>query len=103
MKKMEKTMPYRMEEGAMERVLTRAHAAVHKAKCEEAHSNRMRMIWGWATAASVALVMLVAGLYGGGESTPYEELLAQMELAPNDVLYDMSVEFVEYESDITLL
>ena len=103
MEKMEKTMPYRIEKGAMERVLTRAHVAVQKAKREEVQSNRMRLIWGWTAAASVALAMLVVGLYGGGEQTPYEELLSQMELASSARLYDMSVEFVEYESDINLL
>lgn len=95
-------MPYRLSEGELEQALGRARHAV-----AEIHNSESRMrrpiVWRWAVAASLVIAAAVGWAVVAEQSVTCDEFIAQMREIPQDMLYDMSVDIVEYESDITLL
>ena len=93
-----KQMPYRIEEGAVEQAKYRAKMAVREvAHPTEQTSHRVQ--WRWASAIAVAAVVAV-GVFGFvqfGDSilhkpTPMEALIAEMQSASDDIIYDMAVD-----------
>lgn len=93
-----KQMPYKIEEGAIERAKYRAKMAVR----EVAHPKEKaphRVQWRWASAVAVAAVVAV-GVFGFvqfGDNilhkpTPMEALIAEMQSASDDIIYDMAVD-----------
>ena len=99
-----KQMPYRVEEEAIERAKYRAKMAVREA----AHPTEQRphkVQWRWATA--VAVVAVVVGVVGlvtyydkfAKPLSPMEELIAQMENTPDEILGDLAVDAFYYGED----
>ncbi len=108
MKKM-KQMPYRVEEGAIERAKYRAKMAVREAAHPtERHTHRVQ--WRWASAVAVAAVVIVGviGLVKYHDDifkpvSPMEELIAEMKSASDDIIYDLTVDsgyYLEEENQL---
>lgn len=105
-----KQMPYRVEQGAIERAKYRAKMAVREA----AHpTNRLLggVQWRWASAVAVVAV-LVVGVIGfvkyyddyrqpKVEQSPMDALLAEMKNAPDEIIAEWTADVVYYEeSDV---
>ena len=91
-------MPYKIEEGAIERAKYRAKMAVREAAHPTERTSH-KVQWGWATVASVAVVAVVAvigfvKLHDNQmrELTPMESLVAQMQTLSDDILSDLAVD-----------
>ena len=93
-----KQMPYRIEEGAVEQAKYRAKMAVREiAHPKEEAPHRVQ--WRWASAVAVAAVVAV-GVFGFvqfGDNilhkpTPMEALIAEMQSASDDIIYEMAVD-----------
>lgn len=97
-----KSMPYKLEEGAMERMKIRANAAIAQ---QSAASVRHTGSFRWAISFAALLVIGVAmwSYFEVNKTTNYQTFMEQIAEAPVDVLYEISADFVEYEDDITLL
>ena len=107
-------MPYKMEEGTIERAKYRAKMAVREA----AHPETIRphkVHWRWASAtAAVAMVIVVAAVWftkldddatamKNSDLTPMESLVAQMHKASDEVLCDFAVDagyYLEEENQL---
>ena len=93
-----KQMPYKIEEGAIEQAKYRAKMAVRDAAHPTEHRSH-KVQWRWASAIAVAAVVVV-GVFGivkfgdklFDEPTPMEELIAEMQSASDDIVYDMTVD-----------
>lgn len=92
-----KQMPYKVEEGAIERAKYRAKMAVREA----AHPTERRshkVQWRWASAVAMVAVVVV-GVVGFAKyyndvhkQTPMEKLVAQMQGLSDDILCDLAVD-----------
>lgn len=84
-------MPYRLDEGALERAKMRSRAAVYAAS---QRSRIMRSVRWAAAIAGVACLAIIAfvGYEAKPEPTPMERLIAEMHEAPLDVIYDMTLD-----------
>ncbi len=104
MKKM-KQMPYKVEEGAIEQAKYRAKMAVREvAHPIEHHSHQAQ--WRWATAVAVVAVIVVGaiGLVKYHDNifkplSPMEELIAEMQSAPDEIISDWAVDTCYYLED----
>ena len=93
-----KQMPYKMEEGTIERAKYRAKMAVREAAHPISHhANKVQ--WRWASAVAMVAVVVVGviGFVKYVEASrkplsPMEELIAQMQTASDDIVYDLSVD-----------
>ena len=104
-----KKMPYKVEEGAIERAKYLAKMAVREAAYPtERHSHKVQ--WRWASAVAVAAVVVV-GIIGFAKHydeifkpiSPMEELIAEMQNASDEIIYDLSVDSGYYlEEDYQL-
>ena len=102
-------MPYKIEEGAIERAKYRAKMAVREVAHPTEHRSH-KVQWRWATVASVAVVAVVAvigfvKLHDGKmrELTPMESLVAQMNSVPDDILNEFAVDagyYLEEENQL---
>ncbi len=102
-------MPYRVEEGAIEHAKYLAKMAVREA----AHPTERlshKVQWRWASAVAVAAVIVV-GVIGFVKyyddifrpMSPMEELIAEMQSASDDIIYDLSVDcgyYLEEENQL---
>lgn len=102
-------MPYKVDDGAIERAKYRAKLAIREA----AHpaENRSRGVqWRWATAIAVAAVVTV-GVFAFvkvlddrlSAETPMEQLIAEMKTASDEIIYDLSVDsgyYLEEENQL---
>ena len=104
-----KKMPYRVAEGAIERAKYRAKMAVREAAHPTEQMPR-RVQWRWATAV-FAMAVVVIGVvsfvkyydYISKPLSPMEELIAEMQNASDDIIYDLSVDSGYYlEEDYQL-
>ena len=91
-------MPYKIEEGAIERAKYRAKMAVREAAHPTERTSH-KVQWRWATVASVAVVAVVAvvgfvTLHDNKmrELTPMESLVAQMHNVSDDILNEFAVD-----------
>ena len=93
-----KQMPFRTDDGAVERAKYRAKMAVREA-AHPTHSHRRKVQWRWASAIAVAAVVVV-GFFGVvkfndslfAKYTPMDRLVAEMQSASDDIIYDMTVD-----------
>ncbi len=104
-----KKMPYKVEEGAIERAKYLAKMAVREAAHPtERHPHKVQ--WRWASAMAVAAVVVV-GVIGFVKHyddifkpmSPMEELIAEMQNASDDIIYDLSVDsgyYLEEENQL---
>lgn len=102
-----KQMPYKVEEGAIERAKYRAKMAVREA-AHPVESRTPRLQWRWASAVAV-VALLVVGAIGFAKFiessrkplSPMEELIAAMQTAPDEVITEWTADVVYYgESDM---
>ena len=96
-----KSMPYYIGEGDMEMVKIRCSAAIIAA------TNRRRSrakITRWSISIA-ATVMLFVGVAIGvqGAQSEYDRFIDQLADLPESVLYEMSVDAVEYSEDVYIL
>ncbi len=104
-----KQMPYKMEEGAMERAKYRAKMAVREAAHPIEHTSH-KVQWRWASAVAVVAVVVV-GVLGFvkyydemfAPMSPMEELIAEMQSAPDEVIDDWAVDAGYYLEDVNSL
>lgn len=104
MKEMKK-MPYKVEEGAIERAKYRAKMAVREvAHPTEQPSHKVQ--WRWATAMA-AVAVVVIGVVGFVKYydillkplSPMEELIAEMQVAPDEVIDEWALDASYYIED----
>ena len=101
---MDKRMPYKIEEGAIEQAKYRAKMAVR----EVAHPTKVsthRVVWRWAVACGVALIVVGIGQFMRNDyslsrkQTPMERLLAEMQSASDDIIYDLAIDSDYYQDE----
>ena len=104
-----KQMPYKVKEGAIEQAKFRAKMAVREAAHPtEQHLHRVQ--WRWVTAMAVAAVVVV-GVIGfvkyydeiAKPLSPMEELFAEMQTAPDEVINDWAADTCYYLEDVNSL
>ena len=104
-----KQMPYRMEEGAMEHAKYRAKMAVREVAHPMQHTSH-KVQWRWASALAVVAVVVV-GVIGfvkyydeySKTLSPMEQLIAEMQSAPDEVIDDLAVDAGYYLEDVNSL
>ena len=100
-----KKMPYRLTEGAMEQAKYRAKMAVREA----AHPTEQRphkVQWRWAMAVA-AVAVVVIGVVGfvkyhdmhSKPLSPMEELIAELQVAPDEVVDEWALDASYYIED----
>ena len=98
-----KQMPYKIEEGAIERAKYRAKMAVREAAHPvERPSHKVHWRWASATAAVVTVVVVAVAWFVKPNNdaaalrqpalTPMESLVAQMHNVSDDILCDLAVD-----------
>ena len=104
-----KQMPYRMEEGAMDRAKYRAKMAVREAAHPVEHRSH-KVQWRWASAVAVVAVVVVGviGLVKYYDDlfkpmSPMEALIAEMQSAPDEIIDDWAVDAGYYLEDVNSL
>lgn len=96
-----KSMPYRITEGEMELVKVRSSAAI--ARAAAAKTKRRAVGWGVSLATAMGALLLFVTVGRFAQPANYDVFVEQLADVPIEVLYDMSVDAVEYEEDINLL
>ena len=96
-----KSMPYRIEEGELERLKIASRAAVARASAE----RTPHFVWRLALPAAALGAIAIAVVCCVAFFTPshYDTLIDQLADAPEEVLYEITADVVEYQDDITLL
>lgn len=102
-------MPYKMKEGAMERAKYRAKMAVREAAHPIEH-RALKTEWRWASAIA-AVAVVVVGVIGFVKYhdeivkplSPMEELFAQMQNAPDDLIVEWAADANYYTEDTNSL
>ena len=101
-----KQMPYKVEEGAIERAKYRAKMAVREVAHPTEH-RPFKVRWRWASAVAMVAVVVV-GVIGFMKlqdnvpqqtQTPMDKLVAQMQNAPDEVISDLAVDVCYYLED----
>ena len=98
-----KKMPYKIGEGAIEQAKYRAKMAVREvAHPISHHANKVQ--WRWASAVAMVAVVVVGviGFVKYVEASrkplsPMEELIAEMQSAPDEVIAEWTADVVYYE------
>lgn len=99
-------MPYHLEEGGIELMKMRAKATVTRFAAEEVSRRVLFRRWSVGVAVAACVVLVVLGSWFAGkpmEVNHFDILMEQVANAPIDVIYDMSIDAVEYAEDINLL
>ena len=102
-----KRMPYRLPEDGIDGVKIRCRAAV--ARVEAQQTSRRILMPRWAIATAFAMVALVAvvvvGVVPSKEQGLMADYVASLEQMPEDMLYEISVDAIEYSDydDMNLL
>ena len=104
-----KQMPYKIEEGAIEQAKYRAKMAVREA-AHPAEPRSHKVQWRWVSAIAVAAVVVVGvfGVVKFGDKlfhkpTPMEQLIAQMQTASDDIIYELSADGGYYLEEENIL
>ena len=103
-----KQMPFKVEEGAIERAKYRAKMAVREAAHPTERTSH-KVQWRWASAVAMVAVVVV-GVVGFTKyyndmhkETPMEKLVAQMHGLSDDILVDLTVDagyYLEEENQL---
>lgn len=96
-----KSMPYRITEGEIELMKVRSSAAI--ARAAAAKTKRRAVGWGVSLATAMGALLLFVTVGRFAQPANYDVFVEQLADVPIEVLYDMSVDAVEYEEDINLL
>lgn len=100
-----KQMPYRIPEGFIEESKTENRAAIRAAANRRIRRGARISKWAASVAATAACLAIFAVAYsefGRGDSE-FDKLIAQMESASNEIIYEMSSDALEYPEDINYL
>ena len=104
-----KQMPYKVEEGAIERAKYRAKMAVREAAHPMERTSH-KVQWRWATVVAAAAVVVV-GIVGFVKYydeiikplSPMDELIAEMQCASDELITELAVDRCYYlEEDCSL-
>lgn len=96
-----KSMPYSISDGDIELIKIRSSAAVVAAVAKR--QSRRRIIR-WSLSVTTAMCMLLVVVIGlHRQQTDYELFIEQLDNVSESVLYDMSVDAVEYSDDVFVL
>ena len=104
-----KQMPYKIEDGAVERAKYRAKLAVREIANPTEHASH-KVQWRWASAIA-AVAVVVVGVFGVVKfsdelfykQTPMEELIAEMQSASDEILNEFAVDagyYLEEENQL---
>lgn len=102
-------MPYKVEEGAIARAKYSAKMAVREAAHPvELHSHRVQWRWAGMVAVAAVIVVGVIGLVKFYDEnlhydSPMEELIAEMQSAPDEVICDWAADEIYYMDDTNSL
>lgn len=96
-----KSMPYRLAEGEMELMKIKSSAAI--ARAAAAKSRCRAVSWGVSLATAVGALLLFVTVNHFTRPANCDIFVEQLADVPVEVLYDMSVDVIEYEEDISLL
>lgn len=96
-----KSMPYRIAEGEMELMKIKSSAAI--ARAAAAKTKRRAVSWGVSLATAMGALLLFVTVNHFTRPANYDLFVEQLADVPVEVLYDMSVDVVEYEEDMSLL
>ena len=96
-----KSMPYRITEGEMELMKVRSSAAI--ARAAAAKAKRRAVGWGVSLATAMGALLLFVTVGRFAQPANYDVFVEQLADVSIEVLYDISVDAVEYEEDINLL
>ena len=96
-----KQMPYKVEEGAIERAKYRAKMAVREA-AHPTERTSYKVQWRWASAVAMAAVVVV-GVFcfvkyhdTPAKMTPMEKFIAEMQTASDDVINEFAADYAYY-------
>lgn len=96
-----KSMPYSISDGDIELIKIRSSAAVVAAVAKR---QSRRRITRWSLSVTTAMCMLLVVVIGlHRQQTDYELFIEQLDNVSESVLYDMSVDAVEYSDDVFVL
>lgn len=96
-----KSMPYSISDGDIELIKIRSSAAVVAAVAKR---QSRRRITRWSLSVTTAMCMLLVVVIGlHRQQTDYELFIEQLDNVSESVLYDMSVDVVEYSDDVFVL
>ena len=92
-------MPYKIEENAIECAKYRAKMAVRELANPTERTTTKRTIWGFA-GAFAAVAVVVVGVFGIAKfnamllhkPTPMEQIIDEMQSAPDDIIYDFAMD-----------
>ena len=96
-----KQMPFKVEEGAIERAKYRAKMAVREAAHPIEHRSH-KVQWRWASAVAMVAVVAVGvfcfvKFYDTPiKQTPMEKLIAEMQTASDEVIYELAADYAYY-------
>ena len=94
-------MPYSISDGDIELIKIRSSAAVVAAVAKR---QSRRRITRWSLSVTTAMCMLLVVVIGlHRQQTDYELFIEQLDNVSESVLYDMSVDAVEYSDDVFVL
>lgn len=99
-----KQMPYKIPDGFFEESKAANRAAIRSV--ENARIRPARRILRWSVSAAATAACLAIGLIAYSESghrTEFDNLIAELENASDELIYEMSSDMVEYPEDINLL
>ncbi len=98
---MMKQMPYRVEEGAIERAKYRAKMAVRESANGAVAPRGNRHILRWVMSTATVAAMLVAGFFFfiDSQRVDFDEFVAEMREAPLDVVADMTAGVIYYADE----
>ena len=102
-----KMMPYRLPEDGIDGVKIRCRAAVARVEAQQASHRILMPRWAAATAFAVVtlIAVVIVGVMPGKEQGLMADYVAGLEQMPEDMLYEISIDAIEYSDydDMNLL
>ena len=96
-----KSMPYRVDNGGIEMAKIRCAAAIITAAKRKSRRDRISR---WSVPIAAAILLFVGVTIGvRGAQSEYDRFIDQLADVPESILYEMSVDAVEYGDEIYIL
>lgn len=100
-----KQMPYNIPDGFFEKSKSANRAAIRMAESKTGSGRKISQ-WAVSLAATAACFAICIAAYSGllhGGDSELDELIAQMEKASDELIYEISSDAIEYPEDINYL
>lgn len=100
-----KQMPYKIPDDFFEKSKSANRAAIRMTKSGTGSGRKISQ-WAVSLAATAACFAICIAAYSGlmhGGDSEFDELIAQMENASDELIYEISSDAVEYPEDINYL